>query len=1132
VLSWNVEGLKKCLDDQDFVNFITNFDLLFFSETWERENSNFSIEGYVKCSVPRKASLKSKRGHGGVCLFYKNSVQNGVEIIQTNENGFICVKLSKLFFQFEKDIYICFAYIPPSNSPYYNLPETDFFEYIEQQVRRYSDLGFVSVIGDLNARCGEHPDVLLGSEEYEPYIDVVDNDNSSYISFELPKRYTMDKSVNNSGRKLLDLCICSNVKIVNGRLGEDAGIGNYTNMSANGNSLIDYVICSQDLFPFISNFRVHDSQTCSTHVPIEVCIKTKYTYLNDFNLCTTKVDKLVWNSEKVPEFKDKIQTELEKFEKLIDEIESKFVNVDEGVDMLSTLLYEKAFDTFGKTTTNNKKIPNRKFTSLWYNHECENARKEFSSATRTYKNNRSPNNRKILLASRKKYRSVKRKSEANFKRQEKNKLHNFAKNQPQKFWKEIKKLKKNKTDIGDITIEEFYDHFKDLYSNNDVFLNNQVDEELSNNLNQNIVEELDKDFTLEDVLTAISSLKTGKSGGEDRLISEIFKECKDLLSPALCRLFNFMLATTTYPESWSKGIIIPVPKKGDINDINNYRGITLTSIFSKIFSIMIDNRLRKWAESNRLLSDYQFGFRKGKSTIDCIFVLTSIINHVICNERKTLYCTFVDFRKAFDLVYRDGIWLKLLRSGCSSKIINMLQSMYSQVKSCVKLNGIKSEYFNSLMGVKQGEPLSPFLFIFFINDMYNCLYNQNVEMFNLDDINLFMLLFADDTVLFSYTKEGLQTLLDNLYTYCSEWGVTVNTDKTVVMVCKKGNAPLTDFDFYFNGHKLKYVNKFTYLGVTISSNGCSNQAQLALSKQAMKALFSLNSLFDIVQMHISEKLKLFESMVSPILFYGSEVWGFHKARNVEGVYLKFLKQILNVRQQTTNSSVYGELGLFPLHVIRNVRIVKYWFKIIKNPDSLMYKLYFMKNAHGMFVNEWTVNLKKLLDNLGFAYLLNSNDIEYQQLNSVIQRIYDQYIQQWFSEIGTLNKLESYRLFKDSFTCEKYLSCVDNTKYRVALTRFRCSAHKLLIEEGRYRNIIREERICRLCNMNLVESEYHFLLVCPLYRELRRICLPQYYCSWPNIQKFSQLLKTKQTTLLNKIGKYIYEASLLRENALN
>lgn len=110
--------------------------------------------------------------------------------------------------------------------------------------------------------------------------------------------------------------------------------------------------------------------------------------------------------------------------------------------------------------------------------------------------------------------------------------------------------------------------------------------------------------------------------------------------------------------------------------------------------------------------------------------------------------------------------------------------------------------------------------------------------------------------------------------------------------------------------------------------------------------------------------------------------------NPVSVYLKFLKQILNVRQQTTNSAVYGELGQFPLHVIRNVRIVKFSFKIMKDPDSLTYKLCFMKNAHGMFVNEWTVNLKKLLDNLGFAYLLNSNDFEYQQLNIVIQRIYD------------------------------------------------------------------------------------------------------------------------------------------------
>ena len=78
-----------------------------------------------------------------------------------------------------------------------------------------------------------------------------------------------------------------------------------------------------------------------------------------------------------------------------------------------------------------------------------------------------------------------------------------------------------------------------------------------------------------------------------------------------------------YPDSWTRGIIVPVPKKGDLNDTNNYRGITLTSLFSKIFSILLDVRLRKWANDNNILTDFQFGFRDKKSTIDCCFVLQS-----------------------------------------------------------------------------------------------------------------------------------------------------------------------------------------------------------------------------------------------------------------------------------------------------------------------------------------------------------------------------------------------------------------------------------------------------------------------------------------------------------------------------
>ena len=157
-----------------------------------------------------------------------------------------------------------------------------------------------------------------------------------------------------------------------------------------------------------------------------------------------------------------------------------------------------------------------------------------------------------------------------------------------------------------------------------------------------------------------------------------------------------MFTNGVYPDKWTTGIIVPVPKKGNLNDVNNYRGITLTSIFSKIFSLLLDSRLRKWAEENNVLSDFQYGFRNDRGTIDCVFILNSIIDKLLFAEKKKLYCAFIDFRKAFDMVYRNGILYKLLNAGVSSTTVNILKAIYNSVKSCVKVNGNLTEILTVL----------------------------------------------------------------------------------------------------------------------------------------------------------------------------------------------------------------------------------------------------------------------------------------------------------------------------------------------------------------------------------------------------------------------------------------------------
>ena len=113
------------------------------------------MEGYECFDVPRPESINgtSRRGHGGVCLFVSNKIVDGIEVLEKHESGFIWVKLCKHFFNLSSDICICFVYIPPSNSVYFNLQEVGYFELLEQHYHKYSQIGNVSIIGDLNSRC-------------------------------------------------------------------------------------------------------------------------------------------------------------------------------------------------------------------------------------------------------------------------------------------------------------------------------------------------------------------------------------------------------------------------------------------------------------------------------------------------------------------------------------------------------------------------------------------------------------------------------------------------------------------------------------------------------------------------------------------------------------------------------------------------------------------------------------------------------------------------------------------------------------------------------------------------------------------------------------------------------------------
>ena len=150
------------------------------------------------------------------------------------------------------------------------------------------------------------------------------------------------------------------------------------------------------------------------------------------------------------------------------------------------------------------------------------------------------------------------------------------------------------------------------------------------------VSELDDPISHDEVLQAIVRLKSKRAPGIDGIPAEVYKALSGYFTSLLTDLFNHILYTGLYPHQWSIGIITPVHKGGSRNDPNNYRGITVLNTIGKIFTSILNSRIMDWAEERSLIPESQFGFRKNRSTIDCLFILNTGIELALSQKKQLL----------------------------------------------------------------------------------------------------------------------------------------------------------------------------------------------------------------------------------------------------------------------------------------------------------------------------------------------------------------------------------------------------------------------------------------------------------------------------------------------------------------
>ena len=222
---------------------------------------------------------------------------------------------------------------------------------------------------------------------------------------------------------------------------------------------------------------------------------------------------------------------------------------------------------------------------------------------------------------------------------------------------------------------------------------------------------------------------------------------------------------------------------GNKDDPSNYRVICISSCLGKVFCSILNTRLLNFSNNHKILHRYQIGFLPGHRASEHIFSLRTLIDqHVTHCPRGKLYTCFVDFKKAFDSIWHQGLLYKLLKYNIGGSFYKIISSMYSNSICCVKDNYTRSEFFNYDKGVRQGCILSPLLFNLYLNELPFILNNNATRWFSL---KLNCLLYADDLPLISNSAEGLQQSLDRLSKCCQDWLLKINPAKTKVIVFQK-----------------------------------------------------------------------------------------------------------------------------------------------------------------------------------------------------------------------------------------------------------------------------------------------------------------------------------------------------------
>ena len=390
----------------------------------------------------------------------------------------------------------------------------------------------------------------------------------------------------------------------------------------------------------------------------------------------------------------------------------------------------------------------------------------------------------------------------------------------------------------------------------------------------------------------------------------------------------------------------------------------------------------------------------------------------------------------------------------------------------------------------------------------------------------------------STTAQDAQSQLNGLASFCAKNRSIVNTVKTKYMVFGK----LEHVKLFFNSHALDQVTEYEYLGNIVRavskpiSDIFANNHEYLCNKARGSIFSMLKKLKNSRTVSPKLLIYLFDSLVRPILTYGSAIWGTRQqGREVmDKIHLWFLRTILGIKQTSWNSITLGECGSYPPSVTIKANAIIYLKRIETLPSELLLKksLIEMKKLHELGFQTWYGRVCELAreNNINIETNYSKSDIKL--------AVKKQFQIDWskkFSDIDTNPGLRTYVDLKTNFTIAPYLCLVDDFKFRNAISKLRSSSHNLEIERGRHtrpRTPI-TDRLCPKCEV--LEDEVHFLTSCDLFTTERDILFSRITTMFPDFQTLANheklifMLCYPDRELLTIVGKFIYNCFQVRNS---